>query len=162
DLKVTTENQIVRIALPENRLEKIKDNAVESNVEVLRTRLNRLSVEEITIARQGNKNIIVELPDVSDPQQAKEMIGRSAVLEFKLVEKFGRTADDILYELDGILPGDKEILPGQEHDGKPMGYYLVSKFAEVTGKDLRDAYPQFDESKRQPVVVFKFTSEGGD
>ncbi len=62
-------------------------------------------MEEITIAAQGEKNIIVELPDVSDPQQAKAMIGKAAVLEFKLVQKVGKTPEDILYELDGILAG---------------------------------------------------------
>jgi len=163
DLRVTSENQIVRITLTEALTEKIQDNAVESNVEVLRNRLNRLSVEEITIARQGKKNIIVELPDVSDPQQAKDMIGRSALLEFKLVEKVARTEEDLLYDLDGIIPGDQEILPSQEErDGKPTSYYLVSKFAEVSGKDLRDAYVTIDETKRAPVVNFRFTSEGGD
>ena len=49
----------------------------------MRTRLNKLSVEEITIAAQGERNIVVELPDVSDPQQAKAMIGKAAILEFK-------------------------------------------------------------------------------
>jgi preprotein translocase subunit SecD len=166
DLHISTENQVVRITLTEALTEKIQDNAVESNVEVLRNRLNRLSVEEITIARQGKRNIIVELPDVSDPQQAKEMIGRSAVLEFKLVEKVGRTEEDLLYDLDGILPGDKEILPSQEErDGKPAVYYLVSKFAEVSGKDLRDAYVSISEGGRGghvPVVNFRFTTEGGE
>ena len=49
--------------------------------------MRKLAVEEITIARKGENNIIVELPDVDDPQQAKAMIGTPAVLEFKIVEK---------------------------------------------------------------------------
>lgn len=161
DLKVTTENQTVRCTLPERITSRIKQEAVARNVEVLRTRLNKLSVEEITIATQGEKNIIVELPDVSDPQQAKAMIGKAAVLEFKLVEKVGKTADDILYELDGILPGDMEILPSKDEiGGVPAQYFLVSKFSEVGGKDLRDATVQLNP-KMEAEVIFRLTSEGG-
>ena len=163
DLKIVTSSQSIRLTLPERIVNKIKEDAVARNVEVLRTRLNKLSVEEITIAAQGEKNIIVELPDVSDPQQAKQMIGKAAVLEFKLVEKVGRSPEDILYDLDGILPGDMEILPGQEAEGKPEVYYLLSKFAEVSGKDLRSAQATLDQSKMgaEPVVIFNLTSEGG-
>ncbi len=170
ELVIATSNQIVTLSLPDRVASRIKEDAVSRNVEVLRTRLNKLSVEEITIAAQGEKNIIVELPDVSDPQQAKEMIGKAALLEFKLVQKVGRTPEDILYELDGILPGDMEILPSQDQtDGKPNQYFLVSKFSEVSGKDLRDARARLGdrasvvvEFSASVVVEFRFTSEGGD
>jgi len=163
DLKVVTDNQVVKLHLPERIVHRIKEDAVARNVEVLRTRLNKLSVEEITIAAQGEKNIIVELPDVSDPQQAKAMIGKAAVLEFKLVEKIGKTPEDILYELDGILPGDMEILPSKEEsNGKPEAYYLVSKFAEVGGKDLRSAKAVLSQSSYETVVSFALTPDGGE
>ncbi len=163
DLKVSSENQILKVTLPDRIISHVKEEAIARNVEVLRTRLNKLSVEEITIAAQGEKNIIVELPDVSDPQLAKEMIGKSAVLEFKLVQKIGRSEDDILYDLDGILPGDMEILPSQEQrDGKPEYYYLVSKFAEVGGKDLRSARADMSQGSFKTVVNFVLTNEGGD
>ncbi len=162
DLKITTDNQTVKLVLPERLVKKIQEDAVARNVEVLRNRLNKLSVEEIPIAAQGEKNIIIELPDVSDPQQAKAMIGKAALLEFKLVEQVGKTPDDILYELDGVLPGDKEILPAQqESNGAPTHYYLVSKFADVSGKDLSNAYAQLDQNMR-PVVVFKLNADGGE
>lgn len=162
DLTLSTNNQTITLSLPDRVASRIKEDAVNRNVEVLRTRLNRLSVEEITIAAQGERNIIVELPDVSDPQQAKEMIGRAALLEFKLVHKVGRTPEDILYELDGVLPGDMEILPSQnETDGKPNQYFLVSKFAEVSGKDLRDANARLG-NRANVIVEFRFTTEGGD
>ena len=162
NLKIKCDNQTVTISLLDQVVNQIKHDAVTRNIEVLRTRLNKLSVEEITIAAQGEKNIIVELPDVSDPQQAKEMIGRAAVLEFKLVEAEGKTQDDILYEIDGILPGDKEILPSQQEvDGAPARYYLVEKFAQVSGKDLSNAAAQLDQNMRT-IVAFKLTSEGGE
>lgn len=162
DLNVISNNQTISLSLPDVLARRIKENAVSRNVEVLRNRLNKLSVEEITIAAQGERNIIVELPDVSDPQQAKAMIGKAAVLEFKLVEKIGKTPDDILYELDGILPGDMEILPGQDEGNGAQIYYLVSKFADVTGKDLRAAKAVLDQRRGGVVVDFKLTSEGGE
>ena len=163
DVAVSASNDTIRASLTEGAVKRISQDAVSRDVEVLRSRLNRLSVEEISIAAQGERNIVIELPDVSDPQQAKEMIGRSALLEFRLVQKSGRTPEDILYELDGILPGDMEILPGKEEaDGKPSYYYLVPKFSDVTGKSLRDAYAQLDQQKMQTNVTFKFSAEGGD
>jgi preprotein translocase subunit SecD len=162
NLVVSTDNLLVKATFMDRIAKKIKDDAVSRNVEVLRTRLNRLSVEEITIAAQGEKNIIVELPDVSDPQQAKEMIGKAAVLEFKLVQRVGKSPEDILYEIDGILPGDMEILPSQEEtNGHPSEYYLVPKFAEISGKDLRTARARLGD-RGGMVVEFSFSSEGGD
>ena len=162
-LKIATENNILKLNLPDGIIAKIKEDAVTRNVEVLRTRLNKLSVEEITIAAQGEKNIIIELPDVLDSQKAKQMIGTPAVLEFKLLEKMGKSEEDILYELDGILPGDMEIIPGKEEtDGKPTMYYLVSKFAPVSGKDLQHARAELPQGSFETVVTFSLTAEGGD
>lgn len=163
DLSIATQNQTLTATLAERVVDRIGQDAVARNVEVLRTRLNKLSVEEITIAAQGKRNIIVELPDVSDPQQAKAMIGKAAILEFKLVEKVGKTTDDILYELDGILPGDLEILPGkEEREGMPIHYYLVPKFAQVSGKDLRSARAELPQGSFETVVAFQLSAEGGD
>lgn len=161
EVSVSSNQDKVTLTLSDAAVRRIKENAVSRNVEVLRNRLNKLSVEEITIAAQGERNIIVELPDVSDPQQAKAMIGKAAVLEFKLVDRMGKSPDDILYELDGILPGDMEILPGQDEGNGAQVYYLVSKFAEVTGKDLRDARAQLSD-RGGAQVNFRLTSEGGE
>jgi len=159
--EIATNNNILTMKLPTHRIEQIKKDAVRSNIEVLRTRLDTLSVAEITIAAQGEKNIIVELPDVSDPQQAKAMIGKAAKLEFKLVEKVGDTPEDILYELDGILPKDKEILPGKG-EGREKGYYLVSKYTDITGASLREASAGLGgKTNVEAVVKFKFNAEGG-
>jgi preprotein translocase subunit SecD len=161
--KINSSNNQVTITLSDAFVKNIKSDAVTRDVEVLRTRLNRLSVEEISIAAQGERNIVIELPDVSDPQQAKAMIGKSALLEFKLVHKAARTQEDLLYEMDGIIPGDMEILPGKEtEDGKPSFYYLVNKFTDVTGKSLRDARAELDPQKMRPYIAFKLTPEGGE
>lgn len=159
----TTNNNVINLTLNPARAEQIKKDAVRSNIEVLRTRLDTLSVAEITIAAQGERNIIVELPDVSDPQQAKAMIGKAAKLEFKLVEKMGNSPEDLLYELDGNLPSDKEILPGREGDDYGKRYYLVSKYADVTGGMLREARASLGgKTGAEAVVNFKFNPDGSE
>ncbi|MBS1986556.1 protein translocase subunit SecD [Candidatus Dependentiae bacterium] len=142
-------------------IKQIETDAVARNIEVLRARLDGLSVAEISIAAHGDRNIVIELPDVSDPQKAKAMIGTAAVLEFKLVEKMGKSAEDILYEYDGVLPNGMEILSGRgDHAGEKI-YYLVPKSADVSGKDLRDASAVIDQEHAQWIVSFVLSEQGG-
>lgn len=161
--EVSSSNNTVKVKLPIRRMEQIKKDAVRSIIEVLRTRLDSMSVAEIHIAQQGEKNIIIELPDVSDPQQAKAMIGKAAKLEFKIVERIGSSKDDILYELDGTLPKDKEILPGREEDGQVRSYYLVTKYSDITGGLLKEASAGLGgQTGAEAVVKFRFGTEGGE
>jgi preprotein translocase subunit SecD len=163
DLIPTTDGAVVKLRLSDVRTQAIKDNAVKSDIEVLRTRLDKMSVAEITIAPQGEKNIIVELPNVEDPEQAKKMIGKPAVLEFKLVERMGKSREDILYEYGGELSDDMEILTGKEGRGHDKVYYLVPKYTSMTGNLLRTAKPDFGgKTGSQLVVKFEFSPEGGE
>lgn len=162
DFVQKTDGPVLQIQFTESREKSIKEAAVQSNIEVLRTRLDKMSVAEITIAPQGEKNIIVELPDVDDPQQAKVMIGKPAILEFKLVVRAGRSVEDLLYEYDGELPDDMEIVAGRER-GVEKIHYLVNKYTDLTGKLLRDARPSFGgQTGSQLVVAFQFSPEGGE
>lgn len=159
-LVVSAQGSAVTVELSEHKIRSIKDDAVKSNIEVLRSRLDTLSVAEILIQQQGEKNIIVELPDVSDPMQAKAMIGRAAKLEFKLVDKEGDTEEDILYQLDGSVPSDKQIIPGREEGGRKY-YYLVSKYSELTGSMLREAAAGLGgQTGMETAVKIKFSPEG--
>jgi len=158
DFNQKVQEKEIRLSYSDAKIKEIKVDAVARNIEVLRTRVNRLGVADIPISSQG-ENIIVEMPDVSDPQQAKNMIGRAAQLDFRLVEKYAPTREDILYEFDGDLPGDKEILPGRD---KREGFYLVTKYPEITGKYLKDAFAGIGgDSGVQPVVSFRLSDEGG-
>ncbi len=159
ELTQKTDGNIVYLSFPDHVEKRIKEEAVSRNIEVLRTRLDRFSVAEIPIAAQGEKNIIVELPDVEDTQQAKAMIGQAAQLEFRIVDKIAQNKDDLLYEYDGELPDDKEILPGKEGEE----YYLLQKYADVTGKLLKDARPSLGgPTQSEPVVLFTFNDEGAE
>lgn len=165
-LKVVTDGLVLQAKLKDTVIQKIKEWAVQGNIEVLRSRLDGLGVGEITIAAQGDNNIVVELPNVDDPQKAKAMIGKAALLEIKLVERKGSSEDDILDAYDGELPDDMEILPGKERaDGYGSShkqYFLVPKHTDLTGRLLKDAYTGFGGQNGTEVVVhFKFNPEGG-
>ena len=162
EFKQTVEGAVITIRFSDQKAQKIRDEAVQRNIQVLRTRLDKLSVAEIPISRQGKKNIIVELPDVANPQEAKEMIGRTAQLEFRLVDKIAPTEEDLLFELEGEIPDDKEILPGDRSSGRTQ-YYLVEKYAKVTGRFLQDARPALGgRTGVEPVVSFEFNPEGSE
>lgn len=159
DMTYTVDGDVLRIQFTENKMASIKEDAVKRNIEVLRTRLDRMGVASISIAPQGERSIIIELPEVSDPHQAKAMIGKAAILEFKLVDRMGRSEEDILYEYDGELPDGFEIVPGRHKNDM---YYLVPKYTEITGASLRDARPQYNEKEANMAVAFSLTPEGGD
>jgi len=157
EITQSVDNHDLKLSFIDSEAQRIKHEAVVKNIEVLRTRLDSLGVGEILIAAQGERNIVVELPGISDPQEAKAMIGTAAVLEFKLVEKSGNSPDDILFEFDGEMPSGMEIVKGKGEGS----YYMVPRRATVTGKYLKDASAQFNDQGK-PVVAFSFSGEGAD
>ena len=160
---VSVLDKVVTVKYNETYEKKIKADAVKTNIEVFRTRLDKLSVAEISIAAEGEKSIVVELPDVEDPMQARTMIGKPAILEFKLVERMGASPEDILYEYDGVLPDDMQILPGKAQGSRSPYYYMVPRYTNLTGKDLKDARPNFGgQTGSELVVGFELSSTGGD
>jgi len=161
-ITIATEGPLVKISFKENVEQYIARDAVERDIEVLHTRLNRLGVAEITIASQGEKNIIIELPGVDNPQEAKMMIGKSAMLEFRLVEKVGSSEEQLRMEYDGQLPEGMEVLPGKNDEDRTQRYYLVPIFSTVTGKQLRNASAQVDTQQSRWIVEFELTAEGGE
>ena len=162
ELQQSVDKNTITLSFPEQIEKRIKSDAVSRNIAVLHTRLDKFSVAEILILPQGDNNIIVELPDVADPQEAKEMIGRAALLEFKIVEKVGSSEKELLLEYDGELPDDLQILPGEYENGRSV-YYVVQKFAKVTGNMLTDARPSIGgRTGGEPIVLFSFNDEGAE
>ncbi len=135
----------------------LREQAVEQTLQTIDRRVNALGVTEPTIARQKTDEILVQMPGVSDVAHAKEIMGKTAVLEFKLVEAGPGAKDDLLKQYNGTLPGDMEVLPGSGGEGG--SYYVVKKIAPVTGQDLRVAKPGLDENN-QPAVHFELKSQG--
>ena len=141
----------------------IRDQAVDQTIQTIDRRVNELGVTEPSISRQANgEEVLIQLPGVTDVAHAKEIIGKTAQLEFKLVEA-GPSAskEDLLKQYNGQLPGDMEVVPGSSErggGGEPV-YYVVRKIAPVTGQDLRAAKPGLDENN-QPAVHFELKSQG--
>lgn len=162
-LVATTDQNVLMIRFKEAVEEKIRKEAVQGNIAVLRSRLDTFGVGEISIAAQGDKHIVVELPNVNDPAEAERLIGRVALLEFKRVERVAASKEELLDEYDGELPDDLEILPGKERsDEFGKQYFLVSKFTDVTGRSLKNASMGFGEGKSGAVVQFEFTADGSE
>ena len=164
EMVIQSESTHVKMHLPDHIIQEIKNWSVQSNIEVLRKRLDKTGVAEVSISRQGEKNIIVELPNVDDPARAKEMIGRAAHLEIKKVEKAGKTEEDLLDDYDGVLPEGMMIVPSEEkRNNEPDEYYLVPDYTDLTGKDLKNAEPSLGGiTGTDPVVKFEFKPDGGD
>ncbi|MGE0206565.1 MAG: protein translocase subunit SecD [Candidatus Babeliales bacterium] len=157
-LTYVTEGSEIRVTMKDAIAERVKEAAVKSNIDVLRTRLDGLGVGEITIAAQGEKNIVIELPNVDDPQKAKAMIGKAALLEMKLVERMASNEDELLEDYDGEVPDGFTVLEAK--NGK--SYYLVPSFSDITGRLLKDSYTGFGgQSGSEIVVHFKFNPVGG-
>jgi preprotein translocase subunit SecD len=162
ELTQSVSKNIITLSFPEQLEKRIKNEAVDRNIAVLHARLDKFSVAEIPIIPQGDDNIIIELPDVADPQVAKEMIGRAADLQFKIVEKVGTSEKELLFEYDGDLPDDLQILPGERSEGRQL-YYVVQRYAKVTGNMLSNAQATIGgKTTVDPIVVFSFNDEGGD
>ncbi|NUR54340.1 MAG: protein translocase subunit SecD [Acidobacteria bacterium] len=142
----------------------LREQAVDQTLQTIDRRVNELGVAEPSIARQPQGDqILVQLPGVTDIARAKDIMGKTAQLEFKLVEAGPNSSkEDLLKQYNGQLPGDMEILQGASErgggDSSPL-YYVVRKIAPVTGQDLRVARPGLDENN-QPAVHFELKSSG--
>ncbi len=151
----------VSVSLKSGAVSYLRDLSVRQARETIQNRVDELGLAEPTIQRQGTGNrIIVELPGVENPDRIKNIIKTTALLEWRLV--LGGPAPDretLLQAFEGEVPPDAEILRGdpQRTEG---GYYLVSKLAPVTGKDLINARRSTDEWG-QPAVLFTLNAEAG-
>ncbi|MGH7864752.1 MAG: hypothetical protein ACREQB_07170, partial [Candidatus Binataceae bacterium] len=97
-----------RLEFKPRDLQQLRASAMEQALETIRNRIDQLGVRETTVAREGDSNILVQLPGIQDPQRAKELIGKTAVLQFKLVDDQHNVQDSVR---DGPPPGD-DILYG--------------------------------------------------
>jgi preprotein translocase subunit SecD len=160
-LTYQVQGSTINISVSDSVLSRLLTDAVQANIEILRSRFASLS--EIHISKQGAKQIVVELPDVSDPHQAKMMIGKSAVLEFLLVEDSAPSRESLLSKYDDQLPEGTMIVPGHargQYDEKI--YYLVPTFSTITGKNFKQANTGLGgDMGTQVCVNFEFDEEGG-
>jgi preprotein translocase subunit SecD len=133
----------------------VRSNAMEQALETIRNRIDQLGVRETTVAKEGDNDILVQLPGIQDPERAKELIGRTAVLEFKLIDDKHSVSDALR---DGPPPGD-EILYGSPRAGGPQPY-LVETPVRMTGDTVTDARVETGDRLEGPSVSVELDHRG--
>ena len=151
DAELRADGNNLVVSLPEATQTQIRDAAVKQNINTLHNRVNELGVAEPIIQQAGPDRIVVQLPGVQDTAKAKDIIGRTATLEVRIV------ADDptLLQQAEaGNVPAGYELLPTAEG-----GQLLVSKQVEFTGDNINDAQAGFTHDNR-PSVNLKLDNAG--
>jgi preprotein translocase subunit SecD len=150
---------IIILELPESEAENTKKLAVDQALETIRNRIDQFGVAEPDIRRQGEKRILIQLPGIKDPERAKDLIGRTALLEFKLVDDTG----DVNTAVNGNVPAGREVLYQLKEDndtGKVTKLpFLLKKRTLLTGANLTNARVDFDQFNI-PFVSITFDKKG--
>jgi preprotein translocase subunit SecD len=140
-------------ALKPEAQRRIQEGAVQQNITILRNRVNELGVSEPIVQQQGGDRIVVQLPGVQDTARAKDILGRQATLEIRMVND-----DPGAFEaaLAGQVPFGSDLF--NERGGTPV---LVRRQVVLTGDRINDAQPGFDQRSNEPAVIVKLDGAGG-
>jgi preprotein translocase subunit SecD len=125
--------------------------AVDQSIQIVERRVNELGLVEPTIQREGTDRILVQVPGLQDPSRLKEILGKTAKLDFRMVDVSMPPE-----QAEQAHSAESEILAGET----PGQKYLIEKRVLVSGGDLVDAQPGFDQRTNEPVVNFRFNSAG--
>lgn len=139
----------VRILVSEQEIQTIKEAAVKQNIMTLHNRVNELGVAEPIIQQQGPDRIVVELPGVQDTARAKDILGRTATLEVRMVDD---DRDALNQALSGNIPSGDQLLEEVNNSGS-TSKILVKNDVELTGDNINDAQPGFDENGSPSVNI---------
>lgn len=151
-LDILVKDNNVTLTPSEQALSDSRSMAIEQNLSILRKRVEELGVSEPTIQRQGADRIVVELPGVQDTARAKELLGATATLEFRLVN----TEANLASAAKGIVPADSEVQ--NTRDGETV---VLRRKPSLGGEHIIDATAGKDE-RGLPQVSIKLDAEGGD
>jgi preprotein translocase subunit SecD len=149
------------LAMRERQVAQLRDDAVRQGLETIRNRVDQFGVAEPTITRQGTDRILIQLPGVQDPDRAKALIGRTALLEFKLLDE----QTPVEQALAGRVPETSEIVYQRRVDRETKAErrqpYVVQKRTLLTGAELTRAEVQADpNSTGNWQVSLEFTATG--
>jgi preprotein translocase subunit SecD len=155
NIEITDGNRITLAPAGVGRTEAL-NRAMDSAKDVIDRRINALGTLEPTIIRQGDDRIVVQVPGLQDPEALKALIGKTAKLEFKLVDE-GANPDETL---KGNARVGSQALP---YPNNPSGipYMAVRRLGGIQGDQLTGAQQGFDPQTNEPVVTIQFNSEGG-
>ncbi|OXR50626.1 MULTISPECIES: protein translocase subunit SecD [unclassified Pusillimonas] len=138
--------------LTETAITEVQNNALKQNITTLHNRINELGVAEPVIQQQGADRIVVQLPGVQDVAKAKEILGRTATLEIRMVED-SQSAQNALAA--GTVPFGLERF--EDTNGRPL---LLRRQVILTGENLQDAQPGRDQQTQQPSVNLTLDAKG--
>lgn len=130
---------------------RIQDASLQQNITTLRNRVNELGVAEPIIQQQGSDRVVVQLPGVQDTAQAKDILGRTATLEIRLVNEEA----DLISAQQGQVPFDSQYFV--ERNGIPI---VVKKQVVLSGESITDAQPGFDQQNGQSAVHVTLDGKG--
>ncbi len=160
-LSKTTENgvQMIKMDFPDKEAERIKKGASEQALETIRNRIDQLGLTEPDIRRHGENRILVQLPGLKDTKRAKDLIGKTALLEFKIVDE-SKDPDSV----KGAPPPGTEILYQVKNDRdthrEVRTPFLLKKHTLLTGTYLTNAKVQIDSQYNEPYVSISFDKKG--
>jgi preprotein translocase subunit SecD len=144
-------NGTIRLTVPQAAITERIRQTIEQSIQIVEKRVNELGTVEPVIQRQGTDRILVQVPGLQDPTRLKELLGKTAKMEFRMVDE--SVPPDAVAK--GTIPPDDELLP--EVGGQKL---VLKKQVLVSGGDLSDAQTAFDQRSGEPVVSFKFNSSG--
>ncbi len=150
DIVVTSEGDVVMVTLSDGEKIATDGRTMAQSLEIIRRRVDEAGTREPTIQRQGEDRILIQVPGIGSAQELKTLIGKPALLTFQPVES--TTSDP------NASPGvGNELIP---EIGETGLFYALDRTPVVTGEELTDAQPTFDQNGR-PAVNFQFNASGG-
>jgi preprotein translocase subunit SecD len=144
---------LFRLTLTEPAVQERIRQAVEQSIQIIERRVNELGTVEPLIQRQGTDRVLVQVPGLQDPTRLKELLGKTAKLDFRMVDQSISPEQ----AQQGRAPAESEVLMSSTAPKTP---YLIEKRVLVSGGDLTDAQPGFDQRSSEPIVSFRFNTAG--
>src|SRR5712671_3560764 len=144
---------LIRLTVPPAAITERIRQVIEQSIQIVERRVNELGTVEPLIQRQGNDRILVQVPGLGDPSRLIKILGQTAKMDFRMVDSTVSPDQAIA----GRVPPDSEILPSADGSKTP---YVIKKQVLVSGGDLTDAQPGFDQRTNEPIVSFKFNTSG--
>jgi len=144
---------LIRLSVPQAAITDLLRRTIEQSIQIVERRVNEIGTVEPLIQRQGTDRILVQVPGLQDPTRLKELLGRTAKMEFRMVDP--SVSPDQAQQ--GRVPADSEVLMSASSPKIP---YVIKRQVLVSGGDLTDAQPGFDQRTNEPIVSFKFNSSG--
>jgi preprotein translocase subunit SecD len=143
---------LLRLTVPQAAITDLLRRTIEQSIQIVERRVNELGTVEPLIQRQGADRILVQVPGLQDPTRLKELLGKTAKMEFRMVDT--TVPPD---QAQGRVPADSEVLMSASSPKTP---YVIKRQVLVSGGDLTDAQPGFDQRTNEPIVSFRFNTSG--